>query len=126
LAGQDAVTRLEEQALRERVSTAIRELPECERTVVTLFYINEYCQKEIAAFLELSVTPVNCRLHAARQQLKEELIDMAREDLQQQRPSENERFVDKAVKNLHDEFARFVSCTLTDVRGAEPVAPGCE
>src|SRR6185437_7463383 len=49
-----------------RVLAAIHTLPETQREVAMLFYIKEYSQREIAGFLELPVTTVNNRLHAAR------------------------------------------------------------
>jgi RNA polymerase sigma factor (sigma-70 family) len=53
--------------LRRALST----LPKSERDVVTLFYLNDCSQREIAAFLQLPVTTVNNRLHKARQRLKQ-------------------------------------------------------
>jgi RNA polymerase sigma factor (sigma-70 family) len=56
-----------------RVLAAIRALPEPQRDVAMLFYIKDYSQREIGAFLELPVTTVNNRLHAARTNLRERL-----------------------------------------------------
>ncbi len=56
-----------------RVLAAIRALPESQRDVAMLFYIKDYSQREIGAFLELPVTTVNNRLHAARKTLRERL-----------------------------------------------------
>lgn len=57
----------------DRVLTALRSLPQAQREAALLFYIKDYSQREIAAFLELPVTTVNNRLHAARKGLKEKL-----------------------------------------------------
>lgn len=60
-----------------RVLAAIRALPEPQREAAMLFYIKDYSQREIAAFLEVPVTTVNNRLHAARKSLRERLAMMS-------------------------------------------------
>ena len=52
------------------VLTAIAGLSTPLREVVTLFYVHECSQQDIATFLGVPVTTVNNRLHAARAQLK--------------------------------------------------------
>ncbi len=49
---------------------AIQALPETDRTVITLFYIGEHSQQEIAAFLQVPVTTVKKRLQRARTDCK--------------------------------------------------------
>ena len=99
---------LESKDTKELVQVSLQSLPEQERTVVNLFYINELSQKEVAAFLEVPVTTVNFRLHSARKRLKKEFIDMARETMKDQRPSKDREFADKvhsrlqAVEKLHE------------------------
>jgi RNA polymerase sigma factor (sigma-70 family) len=61
-----------------RVLAAISALPDRQREVAMLFYIKDYSQREVAAFLDLPVTTVNNRLHAARKALKERLAVMSR------------------------------------------------
>lgn len=56
----------------------MRALPESQREVALLFYIKDYSQREIAAFLDLPLTTVNNRLHAARKALKERLAMMSK------------------------------------------------
>lgn len=73
--------------VHERVRRAINALPERQRLVVMLFYGTGYALKEIAVFLEVPVTTIKKRLYDARQQLKDELIDVMRDVLQEQRPS---------------------------------------
>jgi RNA polymerase sigma factor (sigma-70 family) len=84
---------VETQELRDRVQTAIRQLPESQRVAAILFYIDGYSQQEVAAFMELSVEAVKKRLQRARQQLKERMIDMVQEDLRNSRPSKDEKFL---------------------------------
>jgi DNA-directed RNA polymerase specialized sigma24 family protein len=45
-----------------------------------LFYVGEHSQREIAAFLDLPVTKVNNRIHAARQLLKERRLVMPQDN----------------------------------------------
>ena len=52
----------EEHERQMRVLAAIRALPEHERMVTLLFYIGDYAQSEIAAFLEVPLTTVKKRL----------------------------------------------------------------
>jgi len=56
--------------MKDHVLAAIRLLPDHERKVTTLFYINGSSQQEIAAFLEVPITTVQKRMQYARQHLK--------------------------------------------------------
>ena len=67
---------LEDQERRAAVRSAINALPDREREVVLLFYIRDYSQQEVADFLQVPVTTINNRLHAARRQLKERMMKM--------------------------------------------------
>ena len=55
------------------------------REVVTLFYVHECTQQDIATFLGLPVTTVNNRLHAARAQLKRRTLTMVKDTLEAHR-----------------------------------------
>lgn len=66
----------EEREIRDKVIEVIRSLPENERVVTTLFYIDGYSQKEIAEFLEVPVTTVKSRLHTSRNRLKQRMLNM--------------------------------------------------
>lgn len=82
--GPDLTDIVETHEVNERVRRAIAALPEHQRLVVMLFYGTGYTLKEIAAFLEVPVTTVKKRLYDARQRLKDELIDLMRDVLQEQ------------------------------------------
>lgn len=77
---------------RRQVHQAIAALPRHEREVVALFYIGQHSHKEVAAFLELSITAVKSRLFSARQRLKVRMITMIEETLPTQRPSKDQAF----------------------------------
>src|SRR5207248_6847427 len=81
----------------EQVRQAIRSLPEGERVVTVLFYISEYSQQEIAAFVGVAVITVKKRLAAARKRLKERMIVLMQEDLHAQRPSRDESFENRVL-----------------------------
>lgn len=73
----------EETERREGLRTilaALDTLPEALRLPTILFYVGEHSQREIAAFLDLPVTKVNNRIHAARQLLKERRLTMPQDD----------------------------------------------
>ena len=54
------------------VKRLLQELPESERTVVTLYYLGEMTVKEIGKFLGVSVNTVKSRLRRGRKRLQEE------------------------------------------------------
>jgi RNA polymerase sigma-70 factor (ECF subfamily) len=66
---------------RAHVLRAVAELPRVHREVLTLYYLREYSQREIAAFLGVPVTTVNARLHAARAALRDRILGLVREAL---------------------------------------------
>ena len=84
----------EEHELLNRVLGAIKTLPDKERLVTTLFYVNGYTQADIGHFLEVPVSTVNKRLHTARQRLKES-VAVFKDNLQKQRPSRDRTFSDR-------------------------------
>ncbi len=77
---------LDRRQLHERVQAAIRALPEGQRSVVNLFYMNGYSCTEVAEFLEVPVTTIKKRLHDARKKLKVSLMSTVRESLREHVP----------------------------------------
>ena len=77
--------RAEEREQVAAVLGAVAELPTPLREVVTLFYVHDCTQQDIATFLSLPVTTVNNRLHAARQQLKRGTLTMVKDTLEAHR-----------------------------------------
>ena len=116
---------LDSHDTRLELSLAIRHLPEAERAVTTLFYISQFTQREIAAFLEVPESKVNNRLHSARKRLKKELINMAQGNLQQQRPSKDDAFAGRvkeqieAVQLLHEKLAPALAKAFANMVGKE-------
>jgi RNA polymerase sigma factor (sigma-70 family) len=66
-----------------RILRAIDELPEGEREATILFYLKDQSQKAVASVLQVPVTTVNNRLHAARARLKGELLPVMERTLAQ-------------------------------------------
>ena len=77
--------RLEQGQRIATVLDAIGRLPAALREVVTLFYVHECTQQDIATFLGLPITTVNNRLHAARAQLKRRTLTMVKDTLEAHR-----------------------------------------
>ena len=61
----------------ELVKRLLEKLPENERAVVTLFYLDEMSTKEIGKYLGVPVNTIASRLHRARKRLQtdQELLD---------------------------------------------------
>jgi RNA polymerase sigma factor (sigma-70 family) len=106
-AGIDTLTRdpgphlaAERHDLLSKVLQAIKALPENERLVTTLFYVNGYTQADIGEFLEVPVSTVNKRLYSARQRLKELAVEFFKDDLHRQRPSRDSDFSNRVQTKL--------------------------
>ena len=72
----DPVVSFESREDLRRILEAIDSLPAIEREITILYYLRDRTQKEVAALVDLPVTTVNSRLHAARGRLKGELLPM--------------------------------------------------
>lgn len=99
----DAAARLESAELRERIETAIAELPEDDRVVIRLHYLGERSYRAISEFLDLPVSTVKKRLFTARRRLKEIVsrLDLFEEEVRRSapvsRPSTNPRFARRVM-----------------------------
>ncbi len=66
---------LHHKGIRNEVSCAIEDLPEDQRIVAELFYLEEWSTHQIGEFLSLPVTTVKWRLHVARKSLRPRLAE---------------------------------------------------
>jgi RNA polymerase sigma-70 factor (ECF subfamily) len=88
----------ESQELSQVVLKALSNLSEKNRLVVTLYYLDGLTQCDISEFLNVSITTVETRLYRARNQLKEEMMDMVERVLEDNKLSEE--FSNKVVAEL--------------------------
>src|SRR5262245_37212963 len=91
---------IDDDERKAEVFNAVRELPEHERSAMTLFYIGGYSMEEVATFLEVPVSTIKGRLHSARERLRSMLLDTVTDDLRARRPSRNESFETRVVDLL--------------------------
>ena len=73
----------EDHEAQDRALAALRAMPERYRTATTLYYMDGYTQREVAAFLEVPVTTVKSRLHDARKWLRERMVTVDKTLLEQ-------------------------------------------
>ena len=85
----------ERHQVEQSVRQAIQSLPEGQRAVITLFYMSEQSHQDIADFLDLPVQTIKSRLHQGRSRLKERLLAMFNDSLQDYRPSQDDAFVSR-------------------------------
>lgn len=104
---------VEQRERQAEVLGALQALPEHERLATLLYYIGDYDQREIAAFLEVPVSTIKKRLYSARQRLRERMTIMVRDTLQQQRPSRNEQFAE-TVALFNEALDSFVAKVKQD------------
>ncbi len=87
----------EREELKAQIAEAIRSLPERQRLATVLYYIDGYSQAEVADFLEVPEAVVKERLHRARRALRERMLSMVQDDIQAERPSNDDSFA-RAVR----------------------------
>ncbi|MHB1295109.1 MAG: sigma-70 family RNA polymerase sigma factor [Anaerolineae bacterium] len=96
----DPYAELERKELARHVMAAVRALPEHERITTILYYINGYSQREVADFMDVSLPAVKKRLERARGRLLESLVQTVGEQLMEQKPSRDDRFVQEVKLSL--------------------------
>lgn len=96
LALRDGENQPEATATTEALARALEALPAAQREVAVLHYMNDYRQREIAAFLEIPLGTVKSRLYHARKSMKERMTVL--NELSTQRPSRDNQFRDKVMR----------------------------
>lgn len=110
---------MEAAEMTQSIRAAVQALPGEERTVITLFYMSDYSHEQIAAFLGLPLATVNNRLRRARKRLKERMMTMVQEELQQQRPSRNDDFAERVLRFINAADAGYAE-EVTTLLAADP------
>jgi len=95
---------LERHELKKVVLTAVMSLPQNERTVTLLSYLDGRSHKEIGDFLGVPTTTVAKRLYSARGRLKAGLVSALKEDFEMGRPSRNASFAEKVRAGIFDDY----------------------
>ena len=109
---------LEDRETKGQVHTALQSLPDHERQIATLFYISAYSRQQIADFLQVPMKSVIYRLRSARRLLKERMIEMSKQTLQETAPSRNDAFTQdvmnrlQAIEQLHESFVQSLATTF--------------
>lgn len=112
----DLVALIEADELRQQIRQAIWALPPTERTVTTLFYISDYSQREIGAFLDLPVMTIKNRLRTARTRLRASMLALLQENLSDQRPSRDIHFKEATMQALDNLIQAACSGNVERVR----------
>jgi len=79
---------------------AMASLNEGEKTALTLHYIREHSLREIAVFLDVSLTTVKNRLNSAKKKMHGRLLTMAREHMAREAPSQDKNFTRKVLSKV--------------------------
>ena len=82
-------------------------LPEISKEILFLFYMRDMKQKEIARFLNISLTAVRNRLLDARKRLKKEMIEMVENTVQNQSLAEN--FTEQVITEIIAQGEEFLA-----------------
>lgn len=89
---------LADSEMAELVGRAIERLSPGQRQVVSLYYIGEQSGPQVASFLDLPLTTVKKRLHDAKPKLKERMSGMAKQFLENRRPSRDAEFANRVLR----------------------------
>lgn len=81
-----------------QVRGAVAALPAAQREAVTLYYMSDMSGPEVAAFLGLPLTTIKKRLHDARSTLRRRMTRMAKDYMNEHRPSRDAEFSDQVLR----------------------------
>jgi sigma-70-like protein len=81
--------------IQHAIHEAVAALPQSQRLVTTLFYIQGYALTEIAAFLEWPIPSIKKHLYTARKRLKARMITMLQGHLRENKPSSNDHLANR-------------------------------
>ena len=79
IGNSDPYLEYEQKQLKEKVEKALNNLSENNRLVIKLYYMDDMSYKEIASFLGIPMTTVEGRIFRAKRQLRDEMIDIAKD-----------------------------------------------
>ena len=104
------------------VRNLLEKLPESERTVVILHYLDEMPMKQIGKFLGVSVNTIASRLHRARKRLQVDQELLAQEILDDVQLSENlQENIVKQLESIQGKFDSFIAQAKSDPTSGEDI-----
>ncbi len=89
---------VEQHERNDWIQKALSILSDEHRSIIMLYYMGDYSQKEIAAFLEIPLGTVKTRLYHAKKHLKKRMMTLMESSLQSKRPSNDERFTQQVMQ----------------------------
>ena len=104
------------------VKKLLEKLPESERTVVMLYYLDEMTTKEIGKFLGVSVNTIASRLHRARKRLQVDQELLVQEVLDDVQLSENlKENIMSQLESIRGKFDSFIAQAKSDPTSGEDI-----
>ena len=104
------------------VKKLLEKLPESERTVVMLYYLDEMTTKEIGKFLGVSVNTIASRLHRARKRLQVDQDLLVQEVLDDVQLSENlKENIMSQLESIRGKFDSFIAQAKSDPTSGEDI-----
>ena len=104
------------------VKKLLEKLPENERTVVMLYYLDEMTTKEIGKFLGVSVNTIASRLHRARKRLQADQELLVQEVLDDVQLSENlKENIMSQLESIRSKFDSFMAQAKSDPTSGEDI-----
>ena len=104
------------------VKKLLEKLPESERTVVMLYYLDEMTTKEIGKFLGVSVNTIVSRLHRARKRLQIDQELLFQEVLEDVQLSENlKENIMSQLESIRSKFDSFIVQAKSDPTSGEDI-----
>ena len=106
----------------ELVKKCLEKLPEKERAVVTLYYLDEMSTKEISKFMGVSVNTITSRLQRARKRLQTDQEFLNREFLDHLQLSDNlKENIMSQLEEIRSKFDSFMEQVKSDPTSREDV-----
>ena len=104
------------------VKKLLEKLPESERTVVMLYYLDEMSTKEIGKFLGVPVNTIVSRLHRARKRLQVDQELLFQEVLDDVQLSENlKEDIMSQLESIRSKFDSFIAQAKSDPTSGEDI-----
>lgn len=132
-----AVEGMVTEETRAQVRAALNSLPAPERAATIFAYLQDYRQREVAAFLEIPLDTVKNRLRSARRKLTERMLALTQQVLQEETPDLWRRLDDakeliraagkgdiESVTNLLQDYPEMLDGPACDLAHGYPEHPG--